>query len=213
MSWNRDKHVQWSKHIDAEAQRKLNGLEIPSLQYDGRAQLAYGSLANVIGHSRAITLLVAKGHDGSALALARPCFEAFVRAIWLRWCATDDKIPQISETEREKNDFPPMDRMINQIRGKKIGFDKLESIKRIAWDDWCSHTHGGWQQIRGQLSARGLLSPNYDPDKVEITLTHSDHWYLLSAALLAEAADNHILAKHFYNLFDQYDDSACRSLT
>ena len=63
------------------------------------------------------------------------------------------------------------------------------------------------------LSARGLLSPNYDPDKVEITLTHSDHWYLLSAALLAEAADNHILAKHFYNLFDQYDDSACRSLT
>ena len=209
MSWGRDKHVQWSKHIDAEVQHKLNGLQIPPLQYDGRAQLAYGSLANVIGHSRAITFLVEKGHDGSALALARPCFEAFVRAIWLRWCATDDDIRQIGNTDSEKNDFPPMDRMIGRIRKNGIGFDKLESIKEMAWDDWCSHTHGGWQQIRGQLSARGVLSPTYDPDEVELTLIHSDHWCLLSAALLAEAAGNHGLAKYFYNLFDEYDESVC----
>ena len=211
MSWNRDKHVQWSKHIDAEAQRKLNGLQIPPLQCDGRAQLAYGSLANAIGHSQAITFLVEKGHDGSALALARPCFEAFVRAIWLRWCATDDDILQIGNNASEKNDFPHMDRMIAQIRKNGTGFDKLESIKDMAWDDWCSHTHGGWQQIRGQLSARGLLSPNYHPDEVERTLIYSDHWYLLSAALLAEAADNHDLAKYFYNLFDEYDESVCQN--
>ena len=200
MNWSRDKHVRYSKHIDTEVRRKLNDLQIPSLSCDGRVQLACGSWANVIGHSRAITYLVEKRHDGSALALARPCFEAFVRGSWLMWCSSDDDVLRISSTD----DFPFINKMIDAIKITGFGLGGLESIKEKAWDEWCSYTHGGWEQIRGQLSTKGLLSPNYDPGKVECTLFLSDHWYLLTAALLSEAADNISLAKCFYSLYEAY---------
>ena len=206
-SWNRDKHVLWSKYIDAEVQRKLNGLKASPLSYDKRVQLVCGSLANTIGHSRAITLLIEKGHDGSALALVRPCFEAFVRALWLMWCSTDDGILQIGNTKNEKNDFPCIYKMINAIKEREIGFGGgLESTKQMALEEWHSYTHGGWKQIRGQLSTEGLLSPNYDPDEVGAALVYSDQWYLLIAALFAEAADDVSLTQDFYALFDKYTE-------
>ena len=203
--WNRDKHVLWSKYIDAEVQRRLN-LKTSPLSYDRRVQLVCGLFANTIGHSRAITLLIEERHDGSALALVRPCFDAFVRALWLMWCATDDEILEIGPTENEQDDFPPPNKMINAIKKREVGIRELKTIKQMGWVEWNSYTHGGWKQIRGQLSTEGFLSPTYDPDEVGAALVYSDHWYLHIAVLLAEAADNVSLTQDFYALFDKYTE-------
>ena len=65
----------------------------------------------------------------SGLALVRPCFEAFVRALWLMWCATDDEIIQIGATENEKDDFPPTSKIIEAIKEQGVGFGELDSVK------------------------------------------------------------------------------------
>ena len=191
-SWDRKEHVRQSRYIDAEVISKLSSLVIPQLQGSERLRLACGSFGNAIHHSRAITLLVESGHDGSALALGRSCLEAYIVGLWLRYCANEAEIRQIGEGERPP---PKINKMLALIT--KEGFpSKLKWIVGLTWSTWSMHTLGGWGQIQGQLSAEGL-EQNYPPEWIALTLMWADHWYLYSAAEIAAAADNKCLQHHF----------------
>ena len=203
-AWNRNKHVWRSKCIKAEVIRKLEVPMISDLPDNERLQLACGSFANTINHSRAITLLIDTGYDGSALALARPCFEAFVRASWLMHCSTDDEIRQIGKVGR--NSFPHLKLMLSAIGTKRTSMGMLGRIKESVWGLWCSYTHGDWEQILGQLSP-GRLEQNYPPETVELVLMSGDFWHLLSAMELATITANIPLRNHFLARFKSYSDS------
>ena len=57
-----------------------------------------------IEHHRAITELQNKNINGSAMALVRPTFEAFIRGLWLRHCANDAQVKQFAR-DRLDPDF------------------------------------------------------------------------------------------------------------
>ena len=199
-SWYREEHVRQSKYIETEVTEKLDGLEIPHLRANEQLQLACGSFTNTIYHSRATTLLVENGYDGSALALARSCFEAFVAGLWLRSCANKDDVLRVGKTG--KKPFPHISKMIAAIKAKRSA-DGLKQIKELTWDIWNSHTHGGWEQIQGQLSPKGLKQ-NYSAESVSTALMSADYCHLLSAAEIAAAAGTTSLQYHFINRSNAY---------
>ena len=201
--WNREEHVWLSKCIKAEVTRKRKCLKILGVPGNERRELACGSFANSIGHSRAITLLVEAGYDGSALALARPCFDAFHRGLWLMHCATDEEVQKVGKAEKDA--FPGYKTMMEAIN-TRLPSGSLDRIRQIAGDFWHSYTHGGLEQILGQLSSEGL-EENYPPDSVGNVLMVSDFWHLFSAAELADAADNETLHSQFLARFDSYLDA------
>ena len=199
-SWEREEHVRQSKYINTEVMEKLRALEIPYLQDNERLRFACGSFKNTINHSRAITLLLENELDGSALGLLRPCFESFIAGLWLRYCANKDHIRKIGKGESRIPDF---DRMLGVIvrEGPGKGLtkplsDALKLMADSAKGALNTHTHGGWEHIKGQLSAEGL-EQNYPSVSIALTLMWADHCSLLSAAGVAAAAGNTCLEALF----------------
>jgi len=80
-------------------EKQINGLEIFS---EERIRLAPGCLDMALEHQKAIVLLVANKLYGSAFALARLIFEAYVRGIWLQLCASEEEVEKFKKDGVEK---------------------------------------------------------------------------------------------------------------
>jgi hypothetical protein len=120
-----------------------------------------------IDHSQAIVLLVDNAVYGSALALQRPLFEAYLRGIWLLHAASED---QVNAAERDA--FPQDINII--LRGvEKAGAHQLVGIKKEWWPRLCSLTHTGYHQIVVRLTPEGL-GYDYDPTEVGQALAWAD---------------------------------------
>jgi hypothetical protein len=85
--------IQW---LDTQ----IDGLEIAS---EERIRLAAGCLDMALEHQKAIVLLVANKLYGSAFALARLIFEAYVRGIWLQMYASETEIEKFKKDELKKS--------------------------------------------------------------------------------------------------------------
>ena len=119
------------------------------------------------------------------------------------YCATAEEVQEVGKSK--KNAFPKTDKMLAAIEERALPSGALGKIKSIVGNEWHSYTHGGSEQIRGQLSPDGL-EQNYSPDSVHTVLMLADFWQLLSTAELAKAADNISLHSDFLTLFDSYID-------
>ena len=94
-----------------------------------RAYLSGACLHASIEHGMAIFVLVDENLYGSALALLRLQFEAYVRGMWLAQCAADSEIDRAG-----RDDFPGINSMIACL--EKPGFldsALLSTIKSDAW--------------------------------------------------------------------------------
>ena len=184
-----------SLRIMDDVATKISGVIIHDLPEDRRLQIAGALFKLAIDHSQAIVVLVGAGSDcySSALALQRPCFEAFTRGLWVKWCATDPEIIDVVK----KDEFPPgIETKIETSEVFSGQLKALKSIKQQFWTLWCSLTHGGMEQIVGQLSTSGIES-NHDPGKIQQALYWASLWQLVSATQLAAAADDEPLVRYF----------------
>ena len=131
---------------------KIDGMKIPQLPDDKRAQLASACLVVAIEHSMAIVVLVRKTFHGSALALMRLLFEAYGRGMWLMYAATDDDIDRAGR-DRFPNDF---NRIVAEIDEKIPLSSPFSALKNESWKKLCSFTHTGFQQIGARLTPQGI---------------------------------------------------------
>jgi hypothetical protein len=72
-----------------------------------------GCLHACIEHGMAIVVLVGEDLYGSALALVRLQFEAYVRGIWLAQCASDSEVDKAG-----RDDFPKIDPIIKSLESQ-----------------------------------------------------------------------------------------------
>ena len=90
----------------------------------------------------AIVVLVHEALDGSALAMIRPLFEAYVRGMWLMHAATDVDIDRAGQ-DRFPNDF---NRIVTELeKSPLVSPDTFSSLKNQSWKRLCSFTHTGYQ--------------------------------------------------------------------
>lgn len=182
-----------------------------------RERISGALLHLALEHHEAIQILVSCDQPsppyGSAGALLRPQFEAYIRAVWLRRCAKDSEI----KTLIEKDKLPKYDKVQSELDGiiKRIeelpAFEekKLSSTKKDVWKNMCSLTHGGMVQMSNRVRGAEIAN-NYTPEQVFEILRNA---CVISLQVMVEYADllknnemaNDILST-YYRLFPKQPD-------
>ena len=117
--------------------------------------MAYFDIA--LEHQAAILVLIREKLYGSASALVRPIFEAWLRALWVSGCASDEDVEKIASDD--SFEFPrDMVKTIDQ----KYGSDGLfANIKKQSWKTMTSYSHPGQLAI-GRRFTGSVVQSNYD---------------------------------------------------
>jgi len=167
--------------------RQIDGVETKS---DDRTRLAACCLHMAHEHHKAIVLLVAKSLVGSAFALVRLIFEAYVRGIWLHRCASDREVARF-KAEKLKKGFDVLVQEIEELDGFESG--TLSNMKKKSWKAMNSFTHTGFAQAVRRTTDT-TIEPNYDAQEVLEALHFSRAIDFLSAIATADLAGNLKLA-------------------
>lgn len=137
--------------------QKIHGLNIPS---DERTRLVVGLIDLALEHEKSIGNLATNKFYGSVFALSRPLFEAYIRAVWLRNCATSPEIEQFKKGKINKT-FGALIEDIEKLQGYDV--QVLSDIKNQSWAIMNDFTHGGILQALGRNKV-DFIEPNY-PEK------------------------------------------------
>ena len=163
---NSEKLIQW-------ADSKIDGLEISS---DDRPRIAASCLDTALEHQKAIILLIANKLYGSAFALIRLLFEAYVRGVWLNYCANDKEIDKFKKGKLDKQ-FGELIKDIEKNDGYNVG--TLSRAKRTGWKVMNSFTHSGFPQII-RRNTESTIEPNYEIEEIEKAINFTNAIGLLS---------------------------------
>jgi hypothetical protein len=163
---NSEKLIQW---VDS----KIDGLEVSS---DDRPRIVASCLDMALEHQKAIILLIANKLYGSAFALIRLLFEAYVRSVWLNYCANDKEIDKFKKGKLNKQ-FGKLIEDIEKIDGYNGG--TLSSAKKSGWKVMNSFTHSGFSQII-RRNTELTIEPNYEMEEIEEAINFTNAIGLLS---------------------------------
>ncbi len=148
-------------------------------------------------HHSAIQLLVSHTIplNGSAAALLRPQFEAYIRGVWLHRCAKDSDIKKFCKEDK----LPKIDLLIEQIE-KLPAFANgvLSKKKKELWNIMCSLIHGGMLQITNRISATEIAD-NYTDEQVSEILNFACSVTQMVLVGLAGLIENTIMANEIYS--------------
>ncbi len=169
-----EKLIQW-------IEKQMDGLGINS---EERARLASGCLDTALEHQKAILLLVSKSLFGSAFALVRLLFEAYIRGIWLHRCASTLEL-ELFKAEKLGKSFGTLIEEIERIDGFEEGV--LSGTKLKSWKAMNSFTHSGFMQIARRNTA-STIEPNYTEDEIVEAVNFAIAIGLLSAIETAHLA-------------------------
>jgi hypothetical protein len=168
-------------------QQHLDGLTLA--EPCKRSYLSGACLHASIEHGFAILVLVDEDLHGSALALIRLQFEAYVRGMWLAQCASDSEVDKAGHDE-----FPKINSMIESLeKPGLLDSALLSTIKDGAWESLNSLTHTGYQQIGPRLNKYGIGS-YFDDDQIRVALNWAEALTILCAVAFAGLAKDDQLA-------------------
>ena len=140
----------------------LDGVPLPKTRRFLRAIAAFDV---VLDYFTGITASIEKRAYGSAFALVRSIFETFVRAVWLKDCASDEELAAFERDEYARN-FDLILSKVEELDAFKSG--ALSDLKKQAWAAMNSYTHGGIHQIARRVKGNAI-DPNYlDEEVIEV---------------------------------------------
>jgi hypothetical protein len=159
-----------------------------------RLRVAVALLHLSLEHQTGIHSLVNLGVIGSAFALLRPQFEAYVRGVWYHRCATDAQVSSFIGGEPP----PKINVLIEEIE-KLEAFDEklLSATKRQIWPNLNDFTHGGPTQVKARCTV-DEITQNYREEHIANLLTASATWSLLAGVALAAAMGTETLARELH---------------
>ena len=154
------KRVAQSEDLINWLDRFIEGLSIPT---NDRAIIVASCLDVALEHHKSIVLTTTASFHGSAFALIRIEFEAYIRGIWLSYCASDNEVERFKEKDRLDR---TMDAMIADLeRQEAFNVAVLSDIKHRSWKAMCSFTHTGRLQVVRRLTATEI-APNYPEEEI-----------------------------------------------
>ncbi len=172
---------------------QITGLSIPP---NDRAVIAASCQDVALEHHKSIVLTTREQFHGSAFALVRLQFEAYVRGQWLRYCASDDEVARFKRDRLDKK----FGEIIGDLEGHEaFNIGVLSQIKQESWRDMNSFTHTGLLQVVRRISATEIGS-NYPEEEIIGTLDFADSIAILAALAIVNVttgklADREALAE------------------
>ncbi len=137
-------------------------------------------------HHRSVIVLVEQQLYGSASALLRSLFEAYVKGMWFYHCAKEIDFNNIKK-DKFKKQFNNIIKDLEKIKKAK----GLSKQKTDNWSGLNSLTHSGLLQINKRSDENSIIS-NYDNGFILETLLFANNYALLNAGELAKISNNSI---------------------
>lgn len=161
-----------------------------SITTTNRARVSISLYHLCIEHYTGIHTLATHGVFGSAFALYRPQFEAYVRGAWLHFCASERHIGQFLKG----NDPPSIGTLIQELETKGA-FDSgsLGHMKKQVWSNLNDFTHGGATQVKARNTPDGIVQ-SYKLEDVASLVTASATLSLLAGVGIAAVCESDALA-------------------
>lgn len=152
-----------------------------------------GTLIDVANeHGNGICLLIENKLDVTAFSLLRVQFETFIRAAWLRNCASDFEIKTFINKDRieldSKQKFSFKD-MIIAVETSKNLKTKLSEIQSNIWKSLNSYTHGGNFQAAQRFNGKSI-GPNHGSERVDDAVQISALLTFLGFCEMIEITEN-----------------------
>lgn len=152
-------------------------------------------------HHGSIHLLVCHHHNGSAFALLRPQFEAYIRGLWLMKCATEQQLQSFIN-----NHEPPRINQLIEAIEEKPGYEErvLSRLKDSVWRSLCGFTHGGYVQVSWRMTEEEITSDFSEEHLVNLLITScalSLQAYIAMAKLADDAELADCIAKAHQEIF------------
>lgn len=115
-------------------------------------------------HAESVKMLIAAGNFTSALGLLRLQYEAFTRAMWLFYSASDIAVSKLmieltQNSSKRSERLPMLSEMLKKLVGKapKVALDQLLEFKEYSWKPLSSYIHGGIHAV--QRHSKGYPLP------------------------------------------------------
>jgi hypothetical protein len=177
-----------------KSRRLIHGV---SFELTAKAKLSLSLLHLSLEHENGMCCLAEKGLYGSAIALFRPQFEAYVRGIWLYSCATEEQLLKFLKGDSA----PSLHEAIEQVEkseGQESG--PLKAMKKALGKDLNDYTHGGSLQVLAR-SAKDGIANNYDMDHVESVLLLSSTLSFRTCLAISKIVSEPELGKRLLALY------------
>lgn len=180
--------IQHSESLIRWLDGAIDGVE---LQANDRVRIAGACLDLAMEHHKAIVLLAAHQLFGSAFALLRLVFEAYVRGVWLHRCASSAEIRDFESGNIGHLRFDQLLSRVEAIDGFHDGI--LSAAKQKSWRAMNDFTHSGYIHAT-RRNQEATIEPNYSEDEIVKVIGFANAVGLLSSFEAARLAENHKLA-------------------
>ena len=150
--------IESAEQFAAALHQMVNEMEMAQTE---RNRASAASFAITRDHHHAIVLLMKNTFYSSSFALLRCLFEAYLRALWLKYCATDAQV-----TGFFSGDEPPKG-MVAAIETTPAFTGKvLSRIKRENWNAMCAFTHTGGLHLQ-RWQSEDAIEPQFEAAELE----------------------------------------------
>jgi hypothetical protein len=189
-----DRAIKQSEQWMARSSSLVDGLDISSASHC-RVGAALFHLCTE--HQQAVHTLVTLGLIGSAFALLRPQFEAYVRGVWYHRCATDIQLKSFIKGAEP----PKIGKLLSDIaKVADFNSDSLIATKAGVWGILNDFTHGGSVQVRARLTPIDITR-NYKTEHIVGMLRWSSILSFSGYLGMASIAANDLLANLLHDSF------------
>jgi hypothetical protein len=155
----------------------VNGVEMAATE---RNRVAGVCFVIAQDHHHAIVFLLQNTFYSSSFALLRCLFEAYLRGLWLKHCASDAQVHDFFD-----GDEPPKT-MIAEIENTPAFSDGvLSRVKKEAWRTMCAFTHTGGLHLQRWQSEDGI-EPRFDDAELEECLNFAELFAAMAAVELVQ---------------------------
>lgn len=159
------KRLNAAEEFGAALNRLANQVEMDATDRNRIVASAFGI---AMDHHAAIVVLMRNTLYSSSFALLRVLFEAYLRGLWLKHCASDEHARRIFDGEE------PPKTIVAEIEATEAFSNKvLSHIKKKAWNAMCDYTHTGGLHLQRWQSA-SAIEPQFDEGELEECLNATE---------------------------------------
>ena len=152
-----------------------------------------------VEHQNGIHVLVKHRVNGSAFALFRPQFEAYLRGVWFHRCATDVQLLDFLNSKE-----PPKYKVLMTDVQKLEGYEEgaLGRFEKEIMRNLHDFTHGGVIQVKARITKDEICS-DYRPEHIANLLQSAVILALLAGLSIASAVNDNKLSNSLSSLYQR----------
>lgn len=147
-----------AEEFGAELHRLTNEIEIWQTEKNRAAAASFGIAQD---HHAAIVFLMKSTFYSSGFALLRSLFEAYLRGLWLKHCATDEQVSAFF-----RGGEPPKTMVAEIESTEAFTGGVLSRIKKENWSAMCAFTHTGGLHLQ-RWQSQDSVEPTFAPEELE----------------------------------------------